>query len=98
MLGKTEGRKRRGWQRMRWLDGLTDSKDMSLSKLLALVKELVVSDSQRVGHNLATEQQKVPFGQNCSWQVQLLGSLGEGILVLPLTQAISDRSHTGSAF
>jgi len=43
---------------MRWLDGLTDSKDMSLSKLLALVKELVVSDSQRVGHNLATEQQQ----------------------------------------
>ena len=32
MLGKIEGRRRRGWQRMRWLDGITDSKEMSLSK------------------------------------------------------------------
>ena len=39
MLGKTEGKRRKGWQRVRWLDGITDPVDTSLSKLREMVKD-----------------------------------------------------------
>jgi len=68
MLGKVEGRRRRGQQRMRWLDATTDSTDMSLSKLWEIVKDreagmlpgmLQSIGLQRVGHNLWSEQQHI---------------------------------------
>ena len=64
MLGKIEGQRRGGQQRMKWLDGFTDSMDMSLSKLWETVKNRVACvlqfmGLQTVGHDWATEQQQI---------------------------------------
>ena len=62
MLGKIEGRRRRWWQRMRWLDGITDSIDTNWGKLPEMVRDWEAWHSAvhgfARGHNLATEQQQ----------------------------------------
>jgi len=62
MLGKIEGSRRRRQQKTRWLEGITDSTVMNLSKLREIVKDreawrAAVQGSQRIRHDLATEQQ-----------------------------------------
>ena len=61
MLGRIEGKRGRGWQKMRWLASITDSMDMNLGKLQEMVRDreawsAMVHGSQTVGHNLVTEQ------------------------------------------
>ena len=80
MLGKIEGRKRRGWQRMRWLDGITASMDMGLGELRELVMDREVW--RAAVHWVAKSWTRLSNRTELNWKLKMEQSYSPGILIL----------------